>query len=128
MTLRNVALLVLTLFYSDVLLASPDPGKPYRQEVANEVYAFLYAHALCVEDGPTEPPCDWVYAGAYSLHWAAKELYSTKPLKEIKMPVSDWSRGGFTPYSDPVAYLDHEMLLYKIYLLINFGGVPQRHQ
>lgn len=93
-----------------------------RRELANEIFEFLRLHALQME----EDPFQWVYDGAYELHLAAKELYSDKALKDIKVPVSEWKRGGYKPYFNPVTFLQHETLLARIYLLIIFGknGVP----
>lgn len=106
------------------LPATVQPVDSYRKDLAGEVFSYLYKHALCVE-GQT-PPCDWVYEGAYQLHKTAKDLYSTKPLKDIVAPVSEWDRGGFTEYYNPLDFLEHEMLLAKIYLLLGFGksGIP----
>lgn len=97
-----------------------------RQDLANETFNFLYKHALCV-DGQ-DAPCDWVYDGAYELHLCAKELYSTKDLKQIKMPVSEWKRGGYTSYWSPITYLQHESIMFRIYMLLKFGfdGIPKQ--
>lgn len=138
----------IVLALSSVAQAAADPdAPPVRQEVAKEVFSFLFDHALCVEGVPAvgQPqevrgyipwldltsnagPCDWVYSGAYEMHWAAKELYGTKPLKDIRMPESDWSRGGYERYLDVFAYLEHQSLKLRIWLLIRFGadGIPAR--
>lgn len=84
---------------------------PYdRREVARETYRFLYDHALCFY--PEEPkPCQW-YDDAYELHWAAKQLDSTKPLGKIRMPDSDFDRGAYE--WDTLVWLQHESLLFRI--------------
>lgn len=122
----------------------PPEGFIDRQDLAREIYNFLFDHALCVEghktaaelgilrhyDGfvPESAPCDWVYSGAYQLHWSSKELYDVnKPLKDIQPPVSDWRRGGYSPYGNPLVYAHHEWIVFKINLLIivEKNGVPK---
>lgn len=89
-----------------------------RQEIANEVFVFLRDHAVHAEDNPT----DWVYDGAYDLHRCARELYDLhKELKTIVVPISDWRRGGYKEYYNPITLLQHEYLLAKIIILIKWG-------
>lgn len=106
--------------------AATDPVKEYRQNLANETFNWLAGHALCVEG--EDAPCDWVYDGAYQLHQAAKDLYSDKLLKDIHEPVSDWDRGGYTEYLNPLDYLEHEYIKWRIHMLVVFGvnGIPAR--
>lgn len=103
-----------------------DPLQSYRKDLANETFNFLASHAVCIEG--QDKPCDWVYDGAYSLHRAAKEIYSDKPLKDISVPDSDWTRGGYESYENPLVYLQHESIKWRIALLIKYGtgGVPPR--
>lgn len=120
-----------------------DPTSPARRELASDIYNFLFKHALCVEETTAsvllrkglivephpelaEAPCDWVCDCAFSMHWAAKELYGNKPLKDIKMPESDYARGGYEPYLNPLVFLEHEGLKLRIWLLIKLGhdGIP----
>lgn len=92
---------------------------PYRQDLANTTFNFLYKHAVCMEG--TEPPCDWVYDGAYQLHWAAKQLYGQMPLSKITMPESSWNRGGYKEMSNPLTLLEHQSIKWQIWLLITYG-------
>lgn len=143
--MRHLALLYIALHvFTSTSAHAADFPMPDRRELAKETFNYLYKHALCVESAepaeftfsllwsedevPEAAPCDWVYDGAYQLHWAAKELYSIKPLKEIAYPRSEWKYGGYVQYLDPVAYAQHGWLLAKIYFLLTFGreGIPPR--
>lgn len=113
-----------TFLLTSPTFAATDPIATIRKDLSNAIFNFLYAHALCVED--QSPPCDWIYDGAYDLHRTAKELQSAKALKDIVLPVSDYSRGGYTEYYNPLVFIEHESLMWRIYILINWGknGVP----
>lgn len=106
------------------MAATEDPTQ-IRHDLANNIFNFLYSHALCMEG--QEAPCDWVYDGAYDLHRAAGEIYSDKALKDIKMPVSDYKRGGYADYYNPLVYLEHESLMWRVFAILNFGvhGIPK---
>lgn len=96
----------------------------YRQDLAQEIFLFLNKHALRTEDDQLQ----WIYDGAYDLCRVAKDLYEGKPLKDIKEPVSDWSRGGYTDYNNLFDFIQHESLKFRIHMLISYGlsGIPER--
>lgn len=98
-----------------LLLSNPAIASSPRVELAKHIQNFLFAHALCVEG--TEEPCEWMYYGAYELNWTAKELQRDKPLSEIKMPESNWVRGGYKPFTEKVRK-EHDDILKQIKAMI----------
>lgn len=122
-----MGLKLLCIFWASLAMAgmreAPAPLDADRQDVARETFEFLRLHALKTE----EDPFQWVYDGAYELDRAAKQLYDLKvPLNRIQPPVSVYSRGGYEPYVDPLVFLQHESLVWRIDWLINYGktGIP----
>lgn len=115
--------LVVLATLSQKAQADADPSDPYRRNLANETFEFLRTHCLVSEDDPLQ----WVYVGCYDMSRAAREIYSTKALKDIEMPVSEYKRGGYSPYLNPLVFLQHESLTWRIYVLLNYGktGIPK---
>jgi hypothetical protein len=106
------------VFASGLSPAQQSEINQIRQDLANEVFVFLRDHAVHSEDNPT----DWVYDGAYDLHRCAHELYDLhKELKTIVVPISDWRRGGYHDFHNPVTLLQHEYILARIIILIKWG-------
>lgn len=124
----ELALFYVSLFLSAFLLAEKlraDPMQEERRNLANETFEFLRLHCIPFEEDPSQ----WAYDGCYSMHRAARDLYSARPLGQIEYPESDWNRGGYSSYYNPVDFLAHEWLRARIYLMLNMGrnGIPPRH-
>lgn len=85
-----------------------------RQDLAREIFQFLHKKALRDENNPL----DYAHPDAYEMHWCAKRLYNTRiPLKDIKLPDSDFERGAYK--YDIITYLEHEKIMIHIKVILD---------
>jgi hypothetical protein len=103
------------LIFLLVSFSLPTGADTPRREVANHIFEFLRLHAVRDENNPLDYACN---LDPYEMHWAAKKLYSATPLKQIKLPDSQFDRGCYEPYN-VFTWMEHDGILVDIYSLIS---------